>query len=397
MTTAIIPPSSSQLPWRVGQLVEVQPRTWAGINRPGGHGKIVKLHCGPEGSIEGMDVKYTITGGFDKQLDPDLVKPHEELERGRRSRRTCDVFCPPTIVPKKEVSRRKEKLQNTTNIKNHSKLKNKPQRAKSKVSKKKRKRRELKRPHPKVISALDQNSLDGIPTVITIAARSPSSDVLSPLMGGVEGHPKRQYMLSGGRNLNKQVMSPLAKGFIDSDKSPSVTSWSNERIEIRGLCMSASSSSPLAEREAAIQYKTTSQNNDCPNPEVSRVHLTLREVYDGQRQSANEFINDVVENKDDSRKLSNAESQEGTKGNDQAEPEDEVSNRDPQEAVFLSNFNHLLQNNDGMIEEENILEKINQLPNDSGVLYVASDIDKYLRVLSEENKIMRSDGLVFSI
>lgn len=60
------------------------------INRPGGTGRITRIHYaavdddGINGSapvvVEYLDVKYTVNGGHDYKLDPDLVEPHPELQ-----------------------------------------------------------------------------------------------------------------------------------------------------------------------------------------------------------------------------------------------------------------------------------------------------------------------------
>ncbi len=71
------------------------------INKPGGCAKIVKVHTNraydnladDESSfIEGLDVKYVLAGGGEKNLDPAIVTPYEMLERGGRSRRGRDFL-----------------------------------------------------------------------------------------------------------------------------------------------------------------------------------------------------------------------------------------------------------------------------------------------------------------
>lgn len=60
------------------------------INRPGGTGRITEIHYSSNSNgifVESLDVKYTVSGGFDQNLDPDLVTPHQDLApRGRRGR-----------------------------------------------------------------------------------------------------------------------------------------------------------------------------------------------------------------------------------------------------------------------------------------------------------------------
>lgn len=71
----------------------VQSRTWANINKPGGCAKITKVHTTDDGNyIEGLDVKYVLGGGREKNLDPVIVSPYETLERGGRKRRSREFL-----------------------------------------------------------------------------------------------------------------------------------------------------------------------------------------------------------------------------------------------------------------------------------------------------------------
>jgi len=79
--------------WEIGQNVEVQSRTWPGINKPGGCAKIIKVHTTADGNyIEGLDVKYLLGGGNEIKIDPAIVSPIETLERGGRKRRSRDFL-----------------------------------------------------------------------------------------------------------------------------------------------------------------------------------------------------------------------------------------------------------------------------------------------------------------
>jgi hypothetical protein len=58
------------------------------INKPGGCGKITKIHYGVDGrTVESLDVKYVVGSGSEKELDPGIVFPYENLERTGRQRR----------------------------------------------------------------------------------------------------------------------------------------------------------------------------------------------------------------------------------------------------------------------------------------------------------------------
>ena len=75
--------------------------SFCSINKPGGCAKIVKVHTNraydnladdETSFIEGLDVKYVLVGGGEKNLDPAIVAPYEMLERGGRSRRGRDFL-----------------------------------------------------------------------------------------------------------------------------------------------------------------------------------------------------------------------------------------------------------------------------------------------------------------
>mmetsp|Transcript_26476 Transcript_26476/g.43711 ORF Transcript_26476/g.43711 Transcript_26476/m.43711 type:complete len:543 (-) Transcript_26476:1205-2833(-) len=102
-TTSTPTPSSSfsinPTNLQIGQQVDIESRTWPGINKPGGHATIIKLHYDDTTAAAvptKIDVKYVL-GGSEKQIELMYVKPHVELVRGGRSRRvdrkmTVDSF-----------------------------------------------------------------------------------------------------------------------------------------------------------------------------------------------------------------------------------------------------------------------------------------------------------------
>ncbi|RLN48426.1 hypothetical protein BBJ28_00000082 [Nothophytophthora sp. Chile5] len=74
--------ASSQL--EVGTLVEVDSRTWPGINKPGGSGRIVRVHKekGEDGVAETLffDVRYVL-GGIEKHIESEFVQSSRILEQ----------------------------------------------------------------------------------------------------------------------------------------------------------------------------------------------------------------------------------------------------------------------------------------------------------------------------
>ncbi len=71
---------------KIGVLVNVVSRTWPGINKPGGVGRITDINYKEE--VMCVDVEY-ILGGTDKSVELEYVKKHVfEQEEGRSSRRS---------------------------------------------------------------------------------------------------------------------------------------------------------------------------------------------------------------------------------------------------------------------------------------------------------------------
>jgi len=62
----------------VGTVVEVEARTWPGVNKPGGVARITKAHTTDSGTR--YDVSYVVLGGKEKSVDATFVKLHEEQQ-----------------------------------------------------------------------------------------------------------------------------------------------------------------------------------------------------------------------------------------------------------------------------------------------------------------------------
>jgi hypothetical protein len=79
-TTARLPTTQTRTnaaapaPLSVGDIVHVQPRTWPGINKPGGVARIIRIHCCGDGVATGCDVAYVL-GGKEKRVSPCFILP----------------------------------------------------------------------------------------------------------------------------------------------------------------------------------------------------------------------------------------------------------------------------------------------------------------------------------
>ena len=76
----------------VGDLVNVTPRTWAGINKPGGTGRVVQCNeCeGPDdkqGIYYEYSIRYVLDGSLETEVDEAFLEPYVELTRSSRKSR----------------------------------------------------------------------------------------------------------------------------------------------------------------------------------------------------------------------------------------------------------------------------------------------------------------------
>jgi len=86
---AAMPPIVSPPHLVKGKLVNVISRTWPGINKPGGIGKIIKIYTEESTQeIKCVDVKYIVHGGTDKVIPVEFIEPHED--DGNRNRHTSE-------------------------------------------------------------------------------------------------------------------------------------------------------------------------------------------------------------------------------------------------------------------------------------------------------------------
>uniref|UniRef100_K3W7C4 Uncharacterized protein n=1 Tax=Globisporangium ultimum (strain ATCC 200006 / CBS 805.95 / DAOM BR144) TaxID=431595 RepID=K3W7C4_GLOUD len=75
--------------FQVGDLVEVESRTWPGINKPGGSGRIVNVHREANANGEEKifyDVRYVL-GGFERRIESEYVELSRILQLQRAQAR----------------------------------------------------------------------------------------------------------------------------------------------------------------------------------------------------------------------------------------------------------------------------------------------------------------------
>jgi hypothetical protein len=83
------PPTDNGNGIAVGRLVEVQSRTWPGINKPGGIARVTQVHWSSEHAVTHVDVQYILGSNKEKQVPMDYVQLTPQYEVHSRTRSTA--------------------------------------------------------------------------------------------------------------------------------------------------------------------------------------------------------------------------------------------------------------------------------------------------------------------
>ena len=81
----IINPSKPVKSFEIGRVIEVLPRTWAGINKPGGHGRIINITTDSITNEIFYDIKYILTNTKEKRIPCLFIESSEDLTRNERT------------------------------------------------------------------------------------------------------------------------------------------------------------------------------------------------------------------------------------------------------------------------------------------------------------------------
>lgn len=379
-------------------------RTWPGINKPGGHGKIIKIHFSSLGIVDSLDVKYTLRNNTDTNLETDLVKAHVELDRGRRSRRSreflkvgdkvkkstktrTDVDAEDVdVVEQEEVDDKENQCQAATKATKKAaaaKKRRKPcPEGPRPAANKKRKNKAPKAAvtKPKKINQLtpeteeescqDSNDND-IPEFI-VTKSTPAVGPMSPL-------------LACTANANEVAKSDVSKKKNTSatKKSPSV---SDEELEVCSKLKAASSVIPVNAAAKGGQYAVGYDNRK-----------TLKSVYDGHVQEATDYINSLVGGcgtggaqfmKNVPEKKAKSFGPPPTKTAEQIAEETRCQE-------FGKHFTNVMLQHDMAIPEDELLEAINR--SGCNKLFTSGEMEQFVNRLCDQEKVMKSDGFLYSI
>mmetsp|Transcript_419 Transcript_419/g.749 ORF Transcript_419/g.749 Transcript_419/m.749 type:complete len:390 (+) Transcript_419:176-1345(+) len=381
--------------WSVDQLVNVKPRTWAGINRPGGVGKITKLHYS-NGFIESLDVKYLVGSGSDTNLDLDFIEAYEPLESNGRARRGRDFY---TASPaKRGASREKQGKDKDRPAKKAKKTSSKPvvskqvegdentdpKKSASKAARKmdkgttKKKKEEKMKPPATYVVVNKKCSV------------SPLADTPAELRA-IKKKPASKSTPS-----NKTVRKSLHGGGGKSCTNPTVVPPTSARPNNIASTFQTKAVS-LATKCAAAPSKASYLNNPrkLPSSKQQANRVPLKRVFDSQVDRANTFVEGLV------GKPKAATSLKDTTAKAAISTDCAVTLSPPTNTeridLFVSKLSELFGDDDDGVDKDELLEKVNKKLSAEGNGHFDHDeMEDCLAALSSDGKVMVSDGIVYS-
>ena len=366
------------------------------------------------GAVESLDVQYTINGGHDTNLDPDLVKPYQELSRRGRSRRIRDVFEPEQQTDKENENKPKQRSKSMSaavRMRSASKPRRKsgeketkaaraPKNVQKTVKRKVATRKQVVQISPKDEQFVEACSIgDGIPREIVVPRQQQEKNLTSKIAFKVSPlgkmYSKSQY---------RKRSSPAASiGVYDEVSAPR----DSESFSV--AAQGVSSVSPRTETRAkrlATGHLSDSENNHTNqsipgNPSDNaygisqpRVHLTLEQVYNDQKREATSFVNNVVAGRQQEEEAPEETQRQPSPPPPMPSPTDERQN------AFQQLLNELLMVNDMAMDEDTIMDEVNHCSKQrrqDGLQFSPEETEKFIQTLAGQNKIMRSDGMIICI
>lgn len=385
------------------------------MNRPGGHGRITKLHYAEDGQVVSMDVKYTLSG-TDKKLEPYLVEPWQDLDRSNRrdippTRTGTAAPLDPALMT--AVAAEKENVEREPH-------KGRPQRKRNTLKSLASFKKSKKATSRNVSSS--SSSFEGAVSVPQLIYADDEQSVVSELdVGtGIE-EPPRCYMLDSSASSKKASHRSRLQTFDTSSshdasqtsrrsspcsKAKSIVSG---QLNVGGALESPtlkfgkrlSPTSPSAAKTLAVgqMLSPAKAGVDSTSPSSRKKHpRLLPKLYVSELKPVTEQACDETQNNMERRDDEEDEHMQESSQQDPAEKHvDETMSchsECPRRNLFVVHLVDLLQENDGVLDEDGVLELLNPLVETP---FDTSQLQEFLEYLCDENKIMRSDGQIYSI
>lgn len=258
----------------------------------------MQIHHSSVGIVDSLDVKYTLGGGTDTNLETDLVKPHVELDRGRRSRKARDFFTVEErdLAPKtKSKSKEKKDPQILKTTTDSDKENAKPRLV---VPKQKAARRNEQLPDAKAQKKRK-----------TPKASQPEKSAAATVSRESQQNPRKsknkekQLVQKEKTNNGIQKQAPRLEDKIKISRSsiPEYIDTSDISVSqtVSPLMDGAGDHSNIASRTLqqisdADSYSFSNNGASVVKHVPAAERKTLKHVYDNQVQDASDYINNLI-------------------------------------------------------------------------------------------------------
>jgi hypothetical protein len=362
-----------------------------------------------------------VSSGYDHHLSPDLIQVHQELDSRSRRRvkpETIDTTSGAENEP--NIKRRSNsKIKKTTGGggKESSAKKRSTPPTKKKVPKTRSARKVLQQ----IVHAVSpRKGSRAPPTPKHRAPRTQTADGFSPNMGvpreifiySSSGAPEPNSLYSQSRPSNSTCLSDYSPLGVDGVESQPIASNSNSKMVCHSEKASVEKSPDLEHDPMDFEINGNASKSCSPRSEgpakvlatgsyfhdesgscredvrgSSKNHLNLLGVFDDGIKKAHRFIGDLVS---------------GSKSKDRNKDYTE-SSEEGDHTVRLNHFQTLLSevllNCDGMLEDTMVGEEMRAYAAHSGddCDFTEQEIKGFLSQLCTQNKIMRSQGMIYNL
>eukprot|EP00562_Extubocellulus_spinifer_P006790 CAMPEP_0178525444 /NCGR_PEP_ID=MMETSP0696-20121128/30184_1 /TAXON_ID=265572 /ORGANISM="Extubocellulus spinifer, Strain CCMP396" /LENGTH=426 /DNA_ID=CAMNT_0020156855 /DNA_START=204 /DNA_END=1484 /DNA_ORIENTATION=- len=275
----------------LNEQVNVESRTWPGINKPGGVGKIVKIHS--EGTtIVAVDVKYVL-GGTEKDVELQYVKRHEELNRGGRPRSRRSVMnlgdggeeegSRSSAKPKRSAASpgaaKKSGAKKGTNNRAKASSGNKRKTTNGYASSKKACKAKKKKAAQTPSSAILPSDSD------SVVVSADESELTAP------SHKPVVTKKATAKKSSSKATANKGSNIVPQDKPPPIAAGA---VKLAPMASKKATQLPSQGARPMPKLKKTDKNASTVTAGGSKVQATLQKVHESNSRAASCFVDAIV-------------------------------------------------------------------------------------------------------
>lgn len=407
--------------------------------------------------MDSLDVKYTVSGGSDQRLDPDLVTPHQDMasggrrscqkghllpsssdgpdpkaaakdgtenepnnsqpQRGARSRSVRKPKAKKKRTPTKQQQQSLSKLKSPTFAKSSGAVQIQLQRLSSLISPNQKAQQRQQPPFFSPETAYAQNHRrrpipSDIPSDVVFDANagdSPGSDIsmcaFPSLLDDSAPSTARTIIRSASRLQVCDTSMDAEDELDDSDDDRKISPTFARLMEARTMAAGYSNLSPSQLEKIPIPTKAKAADKDSDDidslgssqesdgAQEPRARLTLRDVWDDSYKKASKFIGEVVSGADCGTPRSRKDEQPAPPANTLEHDSMEGNTTNSKNKERMFQFRTQLH--DVLLNSDGMIEatEVSRQISD----YTQQEVDEFLATLAMQNKIMHTDGWIYNI